>query len=514
MEDKLVITFDFGTQSVRCMIINQKGEILAQDKEKYTPAYYSTKIGYAEQSFEKYYEYACIASKKVKEMAPDLFDKAIAVSTTTFRDTFTTCDKDGNPTRDFILWLDSRRAECKDKLPFFQRFLFKLVGMQYCVKAQRGLCRQSWIKENERELWDRSDKFASIQAIFYNKMTGNFVESEAACIGHVPHNTKKGGWDKKNSLTYPIYALSPDKLLDLKPTLSIIGYITKECSIDMGLKEGLPLIAGAADKACELAGSGVKDDKAIGLSFGTAVSIEYLCDKYIEPDPFFPAYPCLDTKKYISEIQIYRGCWMLTWFIENFCDKEEKEAIEKSISPERVLSSHLKDVPIGAQGLILVPYWNPPLNKPEARGTIMGFLPDHNKYYIYRAILEGIGYTLYKDYLNLEKRTKHHSEYVVISGGASIDDEVCQMMADIFGLSVKRPKEYEATSLGCAIGAFVGMGVYKNVTEAIEHMVTYEKEFTPNMENHKLYMEVYNKIYKYIDNGVNPIYRGYYKLPE
>jgi sugar (pentulose or hexulose) kinase len=61
MEDKLVITFDFGTQSVRCMIINQKGEILAQDKEKYTPAYYSTKIGYAEQSFEKYYEYACIA---------------------------------------------------------------------------------------------------------------------------------------------------------------------------------------------------------------------------------------------------------------------------------------------------------------------------------------------------------------------------------------------------------------------------------------------------------------------
>ena len=297
MEDKIIIVFDFGTQSTRCMLINSKGEILAQEKEKYEPAYYTTKLGYAEQSFDNYYGYACKASLKVKEKNKELWDKAIAVTSTTFRDTFTTTDKDGKPTRDFILWLDTRRADAKKPLPFLQRTLFKLVGMEYNIKSQRGLCRQTWIEENEEELWNKSEKFASIQAIINARMTGNFVESEASCIGHVPHDYKKGGWMKKNELTYPIFGLNPEKLVPLKETLSTIGYITKECSLETGIKEGLPLIATAADKACELVGAGIKDDEAVELAFGTSVSIEYLCNKYIEPAPFFPAYPSLVINK-------------------------------------------------------------------------------------------------------------------------------------------------------------------------------------------------------------------------
>ena len=514
MEDKIIIVFDFGTQSTRCMLINSKGEILASNKQKYEPAYYTTKLGYAEQSFENYYKYACIASNKLKEENKELWDKAIAVCTTTFRDTFTITDSKGNPKRDFILWLDTRRAEAKKPLPFLQRTLFKLVGMEYNIKSQRGLCRQTWIEENEKELWDSSEKFASIQAIINARMTGNFIETEASCIGHVPHDYKNGGWQKKSSLTYPIFGLSPDKLVPLKETLSTIGYITKECSQETGIKEGLPLIATAADKACELVGAGIKDDEAVELAFGTSVSIEYLCNKYIEPAPFFPAYPSLDKNKFISEIQIYRGCWMISWFIDNYCSDDIKEAYEKGVSTEKILDSHLKEVPIGSQGLLLKPYWNPPLTNPEARGTIIGFLPDHNKYYLYRAILEGIGYTLYEAYQSLEKRTKHHSKYFVISGGGSMSDEICQMMSDMLGIEIRKPKEFESTALGCAIGGFVGMGVYNSINEAIDNMVSYNKVFKPNMENHKLYMEVYNKIYKKIDKGINPVYKGYYKLPE
>ena len=514
MSKSYVIVFDIGTQSTRCMLISNEGEIVAQAKSKYDKPYYSLKLGYAEQSFDYYYEHFKKVSLEVKEKAKDLWDKALAVSFTTIRDTFTTVDKDGKPTRDFILWLDNRRANTDKPLPPLQTILFKLVGMEYCVKQQRLLCRQAWIKQNEEEIWSKSDKFASLGAIFNKKLTNNLYEVEASCIGHVPHDYKKGGWLNKRELTYPIYDLNPDKLPELKDTLSVIGNVTLECSLETGLKVGLPVIGSAADKACELAGSGVKDDKAAELAFGTSVSIEYLTDKYIEPDPFMPAYPSLNPKKFISEVQIYRGCWMISWFIENFCTKEEKEAIEKGVSTEEILDSHLKDAPIGSQGLVLLPYWNPPLTNPELRGTIMGFLPDHNKYHIYRAILEGIGYTLYENYLKLEKRTKQNIDYFVISGGGSSSDEICQMMSDILGKEIRKPKEFESTSLGCALGTFVACGVYKSFEEATEKMISYKKTFKPNEENHKLYMEVYNKIYKNILKKVSPVYKGYYKLPE
>ena len=87
-------------------------------------------------------------------------------------------------------------------------------------------------------------------------------------------------------------------------------------------------------------------------------------------------------------------------------------------------------------------------------------------------------------------------------------------MSDMLGIEIRKPKEFESTALGCAIGGFVGMGVYSSINEAIDNMVSYNKVFKPNMENHKLYMEVYNKIYKKIDKGINPVYKGYYKLPE
>ncbi|MCR5741656.1 MAG: FGGY-family carbohydrate kinase [Gammaproteobacteria bacterium] len=512
MSNKLVEVFDLGTQSIKGMIINEKGEILFSEKIKYNEPYYSKAVGYAEQSFDEYYRCFKKVAFSLKEQSEYVAKDILAVSITTFRDTFTVTDEFGNPKRDFILWLDSRRAEAKKKLPILQRLLFKLVKMEYCIKSQQGLCRQIWIKENEKELWDSSAKFASIQAILNKRLTGEFKEVEASCIGHVPHDYKKGGWLKESELTYPIYDLSKDKLVEMVPTLSTIGYISKECAEETGLIEGLPLIASAADKACELAGSGIRNDDAFELAFGTSVSIEYLTDKYIAPDPFMPAYPSLNPKKYISEVQIYRGCWMITDFIEHYCYEEREEASKLNIPVEVIMDSHLKEIPLGCKGLMLMPHWNPPLTNPEARGTMIGFLPDHNKYYIYRAIIEGIGYTLYENYLKLEKRCKRNSKYAVMSGGGSKSDDVCQIISDILGVEIRKPAEFEATAMGVAIGSFVSLGVYEDFDKATKNMVAYNKIFTPNKENHNKYMEIYNNIYKKVNEKMNPLYKGYYKV--
>lgn len=511
-KNPLVLTFDFGTQSVRAMLVDKKGKILSIKKEKYEEPYYSKEMGYCEQSFETYWSYACKASKLLKEEMKDLWDNIICVTVTTFRDTFTCTDEKGKPIRDFIVWLDQRKARCDKPLPFLQRMIFNLVGMGYALECQRKICRPYWIKENEPEIWDQTKKFGSISAIINARMTDVYKDSSASAIGHVPFDNKNKMWMKKGNLQFPIFDLDEDKLTDLVDPTQIVGYITKEAAEETGIKEGLPLIASGSDKGCETLGSGVMNNYSASLSFGTSATIQFSTEKYVEPSNFLPAYPAVNPKLYNPELQIFRGCWMISWYIDNFAQDDKKTAKECGICTEDQLNKHLKDVPIGSGGLILLPYWNAPLKLPEARGTIIGFMPYHNKYYLYRAIIEGMGYTLYAGFVDLEKRSKHHTEYLVISGGGSNSSEICQIMADIFGLPVKKTAETEASGIGSSICGFVGLNVYKDFDDAVKNMVSYVETYEPINENHEKYMEIYRKIFKKIYPNLKNIYKKYLTL--
>ena len=65
--DPLILTFDFGTQSVRASLFNKKGECVGMEKETYQPAYFSPKPGYAEMDPNDYYDYLCVACKRLVE---------------------------------------------------------------------------------------------------------------------------------------------------------------------------------------------------------------------------------------------------------------------------------------------------------------------------------------------------------------------------------------------------------------------------------------------------------------
>lgn len=509
--EPLVFSFDFGTQSVRAMLVDKCGKIVALVREKYLPPYYSKKIGYAEQSFDTYYKHACLASNKLKEQNKELFENIICVTITTIRDTFTCTDEKGNLIRDFILWLDQRRAEEQEKMPLFKRLIFKAVGMEYAIERQREICRPAWIRQNEPDLWSKTKKFCNISAILNARLTGNFVDCDASCIGRVPFNYKKRNWMKTNELTYELFGLEPDKFIKIVKPTSKIGEITKKASLETGLKEGLPVIASGSDKGCETIGSGVMNNYSAALSMGTSATIQFATKKYVEPTAFLPAYPSPNPDFYNPELQVMRAGWMFYWFIENFGYEDKLIAAKEGVSPEHILNRQLDKVPLGSGGLILLPYWNAPLKQPEARGSILGFIPDHNKYYIYRAIIEGVVFTLYQGFKTLEKNSKHHTKFLVISGGSSVSETICQIVADIFNLPVKRSKESEACGLGSAMCGFVGMGIYKSFNEAASNMVGYAKTYEPIKENHQEYEKIYQTKFKKIYPSIRGVYKNYIK---
>ena len=225
-----------------------------------------------------------------------------------------------------------------------------------------------------------------------------------------------------------------------------------------------------------------------------------------------PAYNSVVRGYFNPEIQIFRGFWMVTWFKKQFGHEEEKIAEDIGVPTERVLDKSLDDIPAGSNGLMLQPYWAPGLKIPEAKGTIIGFNDCHTKAHVYKSIVEGIGYALYEGMVYLEKKSGQKINKISVSDGGSQSDAICKITADMFGKPVYRVQTFETSGLGAAMIAFVAKGEFKNFEECNKAMVHFKDEFKPNMQNHKIYKNLFNKVYKDIYPQLRPLYLKLYEI--
>lgn len=499
-KEPLILTIDFGTQSVRAMLFDKYGNDYGKKKIQFNPPYYSLKSGWAEQKPEFYWDRLKEATNGLKAEHEDLWDRIEGVTCTTIRDTAVIVDKDGKPLRDVLLWLDSREVPDADKTRFPAPFkaLVTMINMYDMAAAQCKACACNWVHEFEPEVWSKMYKFLFFSGWMTFKLTGVMKDTVANQIGHIPFDYKTKKWQGPKALTGCIFDLKAKDMVDLIEAGEVVGYITKEASEDLGIKEGLPVVATGSDKGCETLGGGCVDETGASLSLGTTATVQVTTSKYIETEPFVPSYPAVLPGKWNPEIEIYRGYWMLSWFKNEFANKEVVEAERLGISAEELLNQHLRDIPAGCEGLILQPYWTPGIKHPTARGAILGFSDCHTRHHLYRAIIEGIGFGLYDGMLAIEKKTKKPIEFIAVAGGGSSSDEICQITANIMGIKVRRVQTYETSSLGAAITAFKGIGVYSSIEEAAKNMVHVSKEFIPDAKEHELYNALYSRIYRRI----------------
>jgi sugar (pentulose or hexulose) kinase len=283
-----------------------------------------------------------------------------------------------------------------------------------------------------------------------------------------------------------------------------------------GLPVGLPLIAAAADKACEVIGLGGLEPNIGCLSFGTAATINTTHKKYVEVIPLIPPYPSAVPDAYSLEIQIYRGYWMVSWFKQEFGHIEVALSNESGVAAESLFDDSIRDVPPGSNGLMLQPYWSPGLKVPgpEAKGAVIGFGDVHTRAHLYRAILEGLAYALRDGAERTERRSGVKITELRVAGGGSQSDVAMQVTADVFGLPASRPHVYEASGLGAAIDAAVGLGLHPDFSTAIKEMTHPGKTFEPDPAAHKIYDRLYRKVYLRIYDRLKPLYEEFGEIPD
>ncbi|MEG0034112.1 MAG: FGGY-family carbohydrate kinase [Bacilli bacterium] len=513
-KNKMMLIIDIGTQSLKVSIIDSQGYFLAHTKREYKEPYKSPKNGYCEQDPKFYYDTFCSATKELAATVPALMKGVSGVLLTAFRDSAVMLDENMNVLHDTILWLDQRNAKLTKKLKWYKTAIFYMVGMLNTVKYNRKRTGAVWMEENDKETWDKVKHYVPITAYWNYLMVGKLVDSSANCSGHYPFNFKKGKWYKDTDLKSCVFGIRHDQLCDLVGVGEVIGQISKQCSIDSDIPEGLTMYSTGPDKACETLGNGCLQPNHVSISYGTACTIDIPSKRYVEPERFLPAYPAAYAGAYDIESQIYRGYWMIRWFIKEFANEDAKKAKQFDISIEDFLDNKIVDIEPGSNGLILQPYWGPGLKRPLARGAIVGFSDTHTKYHLYKAIIEGIGFALREGLDTIYRRMGKpgRPEFLVVSGGGAKNDIICQITADLFNVHVRRTQTVESSSLGAAMAGFIAINEFKNEFEAADKMVRYEKEYVPNKVNAKKYDYLYHKIYCKIYPRLNESYaelKGY-----
>jgi len=209
-------------------------------------------------------------------------------------------------------------------------------------------------------------------------------------------------------------------------------------------------------------------------------------------------------------VQIFRGYWMVSWFKREFGMNEERLAEKHGVEAEALFDNLVNSVPPGSQGLMLQPYWAPGLKLPgpEARGAIIGFTDSHTRAHLYRAMLEGLAYGLREGAERTSKSTGVAISELRVAGGGSQSDAAMQLTADIFGLPAARPHTYEASGLGAAIDAAVGLGLHSSFTTAIAAMTRLGQRFEPIPQNHAIYEELYRRVYLKMYRELRPLYQA------
>jgi sugar (pentulose or hexulose) kinase len=149
--------------------------------------------------------------------------------------------------------------------------------------------------------------------------------------------------------------------------------------------------------------------------------------------------------------------------------------------------------PTGAKGIRVIPQWWSALH--EGGGSILGLKPFHEKEDILRATLEGLAFEVRWALNHLQSITGNYTTKVGVFGGASQNEFFCQLLSNILELEIVRSKTPEASALGAAICAAVGLGWFKTTSEACESMTQVKDSFHPQGGESILYRKEY-KIYR------------------
>jgi len=504
-----LLTIDCGTQSVRAIVFDAAGEMLARSQVP-LDAYRTPEPGRHEIDVEALWTALVTACQILWREHPQLKASLCAMAVTSQRGTLVPLDASGRALAPAISWMDRRRAERVPPLPPLWRALFAAARVGDVVTHLQREAEVNWWAEHEAAMLARASKVMLVSGFLNWRLCGHCADATAAQVGYLPFDYRRQAWCRPSDWRWDALALLPHQCPQLVPATQALGAVSAEAAHETGIPQGLKLVAAGADKACEVLAAGALAPGVACVSAGTSVSISTGSQRYVEALPFSPAYPAAGPGMYCSEIQTHCGFWMVRWFLDEFGQPERHAAMHQGVAPEALFDTLAASVSAGAHGLMLQPHWSPGVRHPaaDARGSVIGFGPEHGRAHLARAILEGQAHAMREGRDLIARATGRSIEALVVVGAASRSDLVMQIMADVIGLPAVRLHTAEAAALGAAIDAAVGAGLHADVGAATAAMARAGRRFQPHADDSALYDRLHREVYQPMYRRLAPLYAG------
>ncbi|MFN2202785.1 MAG: FGGY-family carbohydrate kinase [Caldilineaceae bacterium] len=498
MTNPLVISIDSSTTACKAIAWDSSGRAVAEGRAAYPML--RPQAGWAEQNAEHWWNSACAAIRDcVSQVDVDAID---ALGITHQRESFVPVDRNGRPIRNAILWLDERSQSQLEWLDekYGSGALHELTGKP--PSMTQALPKIVWLMQNEPVTVAAAAKFLDVHAFLVSRLTGEMRTSIASAdpLGLVDMRAGRWATDLIEDL-----GLRPDQFVETVAPGTIIGHINALSAAATGLRENLPVVAGAGDGQCAGLGANALVEGRAYLNMGTAIAAGVYSDEYVIDRAFRTLCAPLPGAYFFEHI-LRGGVFTVQWFVEHFATDLENESSVKSA--EQLLEAAAEGIPAGADGLMLVPYWNnvmSPYWDPSATGITIGWTGDHGRAHLYRAILEGVAFEqrLVGEAM-MAATGQRFTEYVTMGGG-SRSDLWCQIMADVTGVPVTRSSTIEVTCLGAGIMAAVAAGWFPNARAGASAMTETASRFEPNSEQMIIYDHLFREVYEPLFPTLQPL---------
>ena len=402
------------------------------------------------------------------------------------RETFVPVDIHCRPIRNAILWMDVRASNLMHDLVdnIGEDQFHQITGKP--LSGNLTLLKILWLRRFELEIFARTAKFLDVAAFLNHGLTGVYATGWgiAGPTGLLDlHNSE---WSVQ---ILKFLGLQEEHMPDIYPTGGFIGRVTQGAANETGLPVGLPVYAGIGDGQAGGLGLGITKPGDCYLSLGTSIVSGSFTERFVTSNAFrtmlAPIAGC-----YYLETVILGGTYTIDWFLENFGQNTTISELE----------TRTQELLPGAEGLLLLPYWNSVLNPywdPLASGLVIGLRGHHGQHHVYRAILEGIAFEVFGHFEGVETGLGGSIERLVLTGGGSKSDLWCQIFANVTAKTIYRSEASEATALGAGMIAAVGVGAFPNYPSASRKMSpSLTDSFSPQPNQARIYTRIYQEVYK------------------
>lgn len=497
-----LMAVDAGTGSVRAVIFAPDGTQVECVQSEWTHREDPRWPGSMDFDWATNWGLACGCIRGVLEKAGIAPAEIAAVSTTCMREGILLYDGDGNE-----IWAcanvdarsDGEVGELIRRDPALERKVYSMSGQTYALGA---LPRLLWVKNHLPEVYGKAAAVGMFNDWLIYRLTGKLAVEPS-------NGSTTGIMDLKSRTWKPEIAGECGLRTDLFPPVVECGTnfaaVSARGASETGLAAGTPVVVGGGD--CQLGTIGVGACKAgqAAVFGGSFWQYEFNTDSgATDPDCRVRVNCHAVPGLWQYEALAFKPGLVMRWFRDGFCQLEQAQAKKAGRDPYELMDERAESIPAGCYGMQccfsdLMNF----INWKHASPTFTNFLLEpekFNRYTFYRAILENTA-LLVRGHIELVKETTgNEPEDLIFAGGASKSPLWCQIVADVTGKPVRVPVVKEATALGAAILAGVGVGLYSSIEEGVRRTVRWDRTFQPQQANQAVYEALYQ--------NWKPVYRA------